>query len=53
MHNYFSVLGEVLTIIDTHQMNNSFASISPCGKFVASAGVYESFICDSQLFIRC
>ena len=33
-----SVVGEVLSIIDTRQMNNSFASISPCGKFVASAG---------------
>ena len=32
------VVGEVLSVIDTRQMNNSFASISPCGKFVASAG---------------
>ncbi|XP_022783893.1 transducin beta-like protein 2 [Stylophora pistillata] len=31
-------LGEVLSIIDTRQMNNSYASLSPCGKFVASAG---------------
>ncbi|KAL9981141.1 hypothetical protein ACROYT_G009805 [Oculina patagonica] len=34
----WNLKGEVLSIIDTRQMNNSFASISPCGKFVASAG---------------
>ncbi|XP_029212579.2 transducin beta-like protein 2 isoform X3 [Acropora millepora] len=34
----WNLKGEVLSIIDTHQMNNSFASISPCGRFVASAG---------------
>ena len=30
--------GEILSILDTRQMNNSFAAISPCGRFVASAG---------------
>ncbi|XP_068750616.1 transducin beta-like protein 2 isoform X2 [Montipora capricornis] len=34
----WNLKGEVLSIIDTHQMTNRFASISPCGKFVASAG---------------
>lgn len=34
----WNLKGEVLSIIDTRQMNNSFASISPCGKLVASAG---------------
>ena len=38
------VIGEVLSIIDTHQMNNSYASISPCGKFVASAGRYREIV---------
>lgn len=34
----WNLKGEVLSIIDTRQMNNSYASLSPCGKFVASAG---------------
>ena len=38
--------GEVLSILDTRQMNNSFAAISPCGRFVASAG--EKHFSESQ-----
>lgn len=30
--------GEVLASINTNQMNNAFAAISPCGRFVASCG---------------
>ncbi|CAN9501178.1 unnamed protein product [Ophioblennius macclurei] len=30
--------GEVLASINTNQMTNSYASISPCGRFVASCG---------------
>lgn len=30
--------GEVLASINTNQMNNSYASVSPCGRFVASCG---------------
>ena len=30
--------GEVLETLNTNQVNNSFACISPCGRFVASAG---------------
>ncbi|OWF53107.1 transducin beta-like protein 2 [Mizuhopecten yessoensis] len=34
----WTIKGEVLDTIDTHQMNNSFACVSPCGRFVASSG---------------
>ncbi|KAL5016827.1 hypothetical protein ScPMuIL_006416 [Solemya velum] len=34
----WSIKGEVMANIDTHQMNNSHAAVSPCGRFVASAG---------------
>ncbi|XP_032902020.1 transducin beta-like protein 2 isoform X1 [Amblyraja radiata] len=30
--------GEVLTTINTNQMNNAYATVSPCGRFVASCG---------------
>ncbi|TFJ96524.1 pyridine nucleotide-disulfide oxidoreductase [Platysternon megacephalum] len=30
--------GEVLSNINTNQMNNAFAAVSPCGRFVASCG---------------
>ncbi|XP_032242349.2 transducin beta-like protein 2 isoform X5 [Nematostella vectensis] len=30
--------GEVLATLDTLQINNSFSALSPCGRFVASAG---------------
>uniref|UniRef100_A0A6J0UHM5 Transducin beta-like protein 2 n=1 Tax=Pogona vitticeps TaxID=103695 RepID=A0A6J0UHM5_9SAUR len=30
--------GEVLSTINTNQMNNTFAAVSPCGRFVASCG---------------
>ncbi|XP_020496193.2 transducin beta-like protein 2 [Labrus bergylta] len=30
--------GEILASINTNQMTNSYASISPCGRFVASCG---------------
>ncbi|XP_008330876.1 transducin beta-like protein 2 [Cynoglossus semilaevis] len=30
--------GEILASINTNQMNNSYAAISPCGRFVASCG---------------
>ncbi|XP_063058523.1 transducin beta-like protein 2 [Engraulis encrasicolus] len=30
--------GEVLASINTNQMNNAYASISPCGRFIASCG---------------
>ncbi|XP_063396087.1 transducin beta-like protein 2 [Mytilus trossulus] len=34
----WSIKGEVLSILDTHQMNNVYAAVSPCGRFVASSG---------------
>jgi hypothetical protein len=37
--------GEVLETLNTNQVNNSFACISPCGRFVASAGEF------GQMFI--
>uniref|UniRef100_V9KXR6 Transducin beta-like protein 2 n=1 Tax=Callorhinchus milii TaxID=7868 RepID=V9KXR6_CALMI len=30
--------GEVMATINTNQMNNAFATVSPCGRFVASCG---------------
>ncbi|XP_042735935.1 transducin beta-like protein 2 [Lagopus leucura] len=30
--------GEVLASINTNQMNNAYAAVSPCGRFVASCG---------------
>ena len=30
--------GEVLATIDTRQMNNTYSAVSPCGRFVGSAG---------------
>ncbi|XP_054858026.1 transducin beta-like protein 2 [Eublepharis macularius] len=30
--------GEILASINTNQMNNAFAAVSPCGRFVASCG---------------
>ncbi|XP_030847807.1 transducin beta-like protein 2 [Strongylocentrotus purpuratus] len=30
--------GEVLASVDTHHMNNNYAAVSPCGRFVASCG---------------
>ncbi|XP_043574569.1 transducin beta-like protein 2 isoform X1 [Chiloscyllium plagiosum] len=30
--------GEVLATINTNQMNNAYATVSPCGRFVASCG---------------
>ncbi|KAJ8312492.1 hypothetical protein KUTeg_009865 [Tegillarca granosa] len=30
--------GDLYTSIDTHQMNNSYGAVSPCGRFVASSG---------------
>ncbi|KAK2166184.1 hypothetical protein LSH36_41g13139 [Paralvinella palmiformis] len=30
--------GELLSTIDTHQMNNSHGAVSPCGRFVGSSG---------------
>lgn len=30
--------GEVLATINTNQMNNAYAAVSPCGRFVASCG---------------
>ncbi|XP_061868291.1 transducin beta-like protein 2 isoform X2 [Colius striatus] len=34
----WSPKGEVLASINTNQMNNAFAMVSPCGRFVASCG---------------
>lgn len=34
----WSPKGEVLASINTNQMNNSYATVSPCGRFVASCG---------------
>ena len=33
--------GEIISSIDTHQVNNSYAAVSPCGRFVASSGMYS------------
>ncbi|XP_072909680.1 transducin beta-like protein 2 [Hemitrygon akajei] len=30
--------GEILATINTNQMNNAYATVSPCGRFVASCG---------------
>ncbi|KAJ8312489.1 hypothetical protein KUTeg_009862 [Tegillarca granosa] len=34
----WSIKGDLYTSIDTHQMNNSYGAVSPCGRFVASSG---------------
>ncbi|KAL3858331.1 hypothetical protein ACJMK2_012925 [Sinanodonta woodiana] len=34
----WSIKGDILAEIDTHQMNNSYGAVSPCGRFVASSG---------------
>ncbi|NXM70600.1 TBL2 protein, partial [Serilophus lunatus] len=34
----WSLKGEVLASINTNQMNNAYATVSPCGRFVASCG---------------
>ncbi|XP_030818778.1 transducin beta-like protein 2 [Geospiza fortis] len=34
----WSPKGEVLASINTNQMNNAYATVSPCGRFVASCG---------------
>ncbi|PKU39908.1 transducin beta-like protein 2 [Limosa lapponica baueri] len=34
----WSPKGEVLASINTNQMNNAYAAVSPCGRFVASCG---------------
>ncbi|NXA09846.1 TBL2 protein, partial [Sapayoa aenigma] len=34
----WSLKGEVLATINTNQMNNAYAMVSPCGRFVASCG---------------
>ncbi|XP_028396746.1 transducin beta-like protein 2 isoform X4 [Dendronephthya gigantea] len=42
----WNLKGEVLETLNTNQVNNSFACISPCGRFVASAG----FTSDVKLY---
>ncbi len=41
-HSFISIslhlAGEILSTVDTHQVNNSYAAVSPCGRFVASSG---------------
>ncbi|XP_032057016.1 transducin beta-like protein 2 [Aythya fuligula] len=34
----WNLKGEVLASINTNQMNNAYATVSPCGRFVASCG---------------
>lgn len=34
----FYITGEVLSEINTNNMNNSHGAVSPCGRFVASSG---------------
>lgn len=34
----WSIKGEVLSEINTNHMNNTYAAVSPCGRFVASSG---------------
>ncbi|XP_077402843.1 transducin beta-like protein 2 [Vanacampus margaritifer] len=36
--NIWDLKGEILASINTNQMTNSYAAISPCGRFVASCG---------------
>ncbi|XP_041347453.1 transducin beta-like protein 2 isoform X2 [Gigantopelta aegis] len=36
--NVWTIKGELLAAIDTHQMNNSYGAVSHCGRFVASSG---------------
>ncbi|NXG14353.1 TBL2 protein, partial [Grallaria varia] len=45
----WSPKGEVLASINTNQMNNSYATLSPCGRFVASCG----FIPDVKVWEVC
>jgi hypothetical protein len=37
-HPSFEPKGDILGTIDTRLMNNSFASVSPCGRFFAVCG---------------
>lgn len=34
----WDIKGELLHVIDTHQMNNTHGLVSPCGRFVATSG---------------
>ena len=34
-----NVTGELLSTVDTRQMNNTYGCVSPCGRFVASSGL--------------
>ncbi|XP_019728988.1 transducin beta-like protein 2 [Hippocampus comes] len=36
--NIWNLKGDILASINTNQMTNSYAAISPCGRFVASCG---------------
>nr|XP_057943724.1 transducin beta-like protein 2 [Doryrhamphus excisus] len=36
--NIWDLKGEILAAINTNQMTNSYAAVSPCGRFVASCG---------------
>ncbi|XP_054611328.1 transducin beta-like protein 2 [Dunckerocampus dactyliophorus] len=36
--NIWDLKGEILASINTNQMTNSYAAVSPCGRFVASCG---------------
>lgn len=52
--------GEVLGRIDTRHMNNSFAAVSPCGRFVGSCGEFrmlseevKSYCYNSRTFMIC
>ena len=35
-----AVLGEILASTTTHMRPNSFAAVSPCGRFVICTGMY-------------
>lgn len=37
------VSGEVLSEINTNNVNNSYAAVSPCGRFVAASGKSASY----------
>ena len=37
-------LGDILTTVTTHMRPNSFAAVSPCGRFVICTGVLDVYI---------
>ena len=42
--NVWDIKGELLSSINANNMANSYAAVSPCGRFVAAAGACHSLV---------